>query len=111
MIYIPSAMKFGTQSRSTSFILNMIFENCGSWPEIKDFGRFGLKIAICSNFYEMWHLVQIEYADYEYGTWNWWSWPTLLDLGKFGPNTEICTKFGTHNKSDILIMDIVLASV
>ena len=59
----------------------------------------------------MWHLVQIEYADYEYGTWNWWSWPTLLDLGKFGPNTEICTKFGTHNKSDILIMDIVLASV
>ena len=33
-------------------------------------GRFGLKIAICSNFYEIWQLVQIEYDDYEYSTWN-----------------------------------------
>ena len=36
-------------------------------------GRFGLKIAMCFNFYEIWHLVQIEHANYEYCTWNWWS--------------------------------------
>ena len=65
-------MKFGTQSRSSSLILNLIFENYRSWPEIKNLGRFGLKIAMCSNIYEIWHLVQIEHANYEYGTWNWW---------------------------------------
>ena len=95
MIYIPSTMKFGTQSRSTSFILNMIFENCGSWPEIKNFGIFGLKIAMCSNFYEMWYLVQIEYADYEYSTWS-----QHLNLHQIWHS----------NKSDMLIMDVILAS-
>ena len=65
---ISNAMTFGTQSRSSSLILNIIFENCGSWPEIKYFSRFGLKIAMCSNFYEIWHLVQMEHAYYEYNT-------------------------------------------
>ena len=66
MKYMPNAMKkFGTQSRSSLLILN-IFENCGSWPEIGH--RFGLKISICSNFYEIWHLMQIEHANYEYNT-------------------------------------------
>ena len=73
MNYISNAMKFGTQSRSSSLILNMVFENCGSWLEIKNLGRFGLKIAMCSNFYEIWHWFQIEHANYEYSTWNWWS--------------------------------------
>ena len=41
----------------------MIFENCGSSPEIKNLGRIGLKIAMCSNFYEIWHLLQIEHAN------------------------------------------------
>ena len=50
MEYISSTMKFDTQSRSSSLILDMIFENCVSWPEIKNLGRFGLKIAMCSNF-------------------------------------------------------------
>ena len=87
---IPYAMKFGTQSRSSSLILSMIFENCGPWSEIKNLDRFGLKIAMCSNFYEIWHLVQIEHAHYEYSTWNWWSSPKIIDSDKFGPNTEIC---------------------
>ena len=56
-------------------------------------GRFVLKIAMCSNFYEIWHLVQIEHGNYEYGTWNWWSWPKMIDLGKFWPNMEICSDF------------------
>ena len=93
MKYIPSAMKFDTQSRSSWLILNMIFENCGSWPEIKNLSRFGLKIAICSDFYEIWHLVQMEHANYEYCTSNWWSWPKIMDSGKFGPNNEICSDF------------------
>ena len=89
----PYAMKFGTQSRSSSLILSMIFENCGLWSEIKSLGRFGLKIAMGSTFYEIWHLVQIEHANYEYNTWNWLSWPKTLDSDKFGPKTEICCDF------------------
>ena len=81
MKYIPNAMKFDTQSRSSLLIVNMIL------------GRFGLKIAICFNFFKIWQLVQIEYANYEYGTWNWWSWPKIIDLGKFWPNMEICSDF------------------
>ena len=73
MKYISNARKFGTQSRSGLLILNMIFENCASLPEIINLGRFGLKIAICSNSYEIWHLLQIEQVSYEYSTWNWWS--------------------------------------
>ena len=73
MKYISNARKFGTQSRSSLLILNMIFENYASWPEIINLGRFGLKIAMCSNFYEIWHLLQIEHANYEYSTWNGWS--------------------------------------
>ena len=67
MKYIHCAMKFGTQTSSSSIILN-IFENYGSWPTIKNLGRFGLKIAMCSNFYEIWLLAQIEHASYEYNT-------------------------------------------
>ena len=39
-------MKFGNQSRSSSLIINMIFEIA----EIKNLGRFGFKIAICPIF-------------------------------------------------------------
>ena len=93
MKYILNAMKFGTQSRLSLLILNMIFENCRSWPEIKVLGRFGLKTAMCSNFFEIWHLVQIEHANYDYSTLNWWSWAKIIDSGKFRPNTEICSNF------------------
>ena len=68
MKYTPNAMKFDPQSRSSLLILNMKFENCGSWLEIKNVGRFGLKFSMCSNFYKTWHLVQIEHANYEYNT-------------------------------------------
>ena len=65
MKYIANAMKFDTQSRLSWLILNMIFENSESSPEINFGHRFGLKIAMCSTFYEIWHLVQIEHANYE----------------------------------------------
>ena len=48
-----------------------------------------------TSFYEMWHLGQIEHANYEYSTSNWWSWTKIIDLGKFGPNTEICSDFNS----------------
>ena len=71
-------------------------------------GRFGLKIAMSSNFYDIWHLVQIKHANYEYGTWNWWSWLKIKIWANFAP---IFMKFGTRNKWNMLIMNILLAMV
>ena len=34
------------------------------------FAKFDPKTEMYSNFYEIWHLEQIEHADYEYKTWN-----------------------------------------
>ena len=109
--------------------------NCGSWPEIKNLGRFGLKVASCPIFIkfgfqnksnmlivsiligsddldpklqicEIWSqnwsvlqfswnlaLEQIEHANYECSTWNWWSWPKIIDLRKFGPKIEMSSYF------------------
>ena len=46
-----------------------MLENSSSWPEMKNLGRFRLIIAVCSNFYEIWHLLQIEHGNDEYSTW------------------------------------------
>ena len=62
-------MIFDTQGRSSLLILNMIFKNSASWPEIKNLGRSGLKIVMCFNFYEICHLLQIEHFHWEYSTW------------------------------------------
>ena len=108
MKYISNAMEFGTQSRSSLQIVNKILENCGTWPEIKSLGKFDLKIAMCSSFYKIWHLVRIEHGNYEYGTWNWLSWPKIIDLGKFVLThtfAPIFMKFGTNNKWNMLIMN------
>ena len=49
---------------------------------------------MCSNFYEIWHLEQIEHVDYKLiMNRNWWSWPEIIDSDKFGPDTEICSNF------------------
>ena len=61
--------------------------------ENQKFAKFEPKNEMYFHFYEIWHLEQIEYADYEYSTWNWWSWPKIIDSGKFRPNTEICSNF------------------
>ena len=37
--------------------------------------------------------MQIEHANYEYSTWNWWSLPKIVDSGKFCPNTESSSDF------------------
>ena len=62
--------------------------NCGSWPEIKNLGRFGLKIAMCPIFmkfgtqYKSIMLIM-----------NLMIWPKIIDSGKFGPKIEICSNF------------------
>ena len=35
------------------------------------FAKFGPKTEMCSNFYDIWHLEQMEYTNYEYSNWNW----------------------------------------
>ena len=64
-------MKFGTQSRSSSLIINTIFEIVDLDSKLKTWGRFGLKIAMC----------------------------------------PIYMKFDTLNKPNMLMMNIILASV
>ena len=58
-------MKIGTQSRSSLLIWNIFLKIADLDPKL---GRFGLKIAICSKIYEVWHLVHTEHASSEYGT-------------------------------------------
>ena len=43
----------------------------------------------------LWNLAleQMENANYEYSTWNWWSWPKLIDSAKFGPKIEMYSSF------------------
>ena len=57
------------------------------------FAKFGPKTEISSNFGEIWHLEQMEHANYKYSTWNWWSWPKIIHSGKFGPEIEMCSNF------------------
>ena len=34
------------------------------------FAKFGPKTEMCSNFYKIGHLEQVEHINYEYSTWN-----------------------------------------
>ena len=56
MKYIPNAMNFVNQSKSSLLIINMIFE----------IGYLDPKLKTCDvpNFYKIWHLEQIEHANY-----------------------------------------------
>ena len=56
-------MKFGTQSRSDSLIINIIFENA-------DLGQIWSQNCNVPDFYKIWHSAQIEHANYEYVNWN-----------------------------------------
>ena len=42
----PNTMKFGTKSRSSSLIINMIFEIAN----LESLSRFGLKVSMCLIF-------------------------------------------------------------
>ena len=71
MKYIPNAIKFGIQSRSSWLIINVIFEIADLDSKLNTWADLALKIAMCLIF----------------------------------------KKFGTHNKLNMLIMNIILASV
>ena len=58
-----------------------------------EFAKFGPKREMCYNFYKIWHLEQMEHANYEYSIWNWSHWPKIIYLGKFGPKFEMCPNF------------------
>ena len=53
------------------------------------FAKFGVKTEMCSNFYEISHLEQIEHTNYEYSTWNDDLNQKMIDSGKFGPKIEM----------------------
>ena len=53
MKHIPDAMKFGTQSRSSLLIINMIFMIADLDPKFKYLGRLGFKIAMCLIFMKL----------------------------------------------------------
>ena len=64
-----------------------------------DSGKFGLNTEICSNFYEIWHLQQIEHANEKYNKhqclerWcNYWRRMIIgsewLQVVKFDPQSE-----------------------
>ena len=48
---------------------------------------------MCSNIYEIWHLVEMEHANYEYSNGNWKPWPKIIDSEKVCPSTEIGSDF------------------
>ena len=62
--------------------------NCGSWPEIKSFGRFGLKIAMCLIFMKFGNQSQSNMLIYEYINWNWWPWPKIRSLWNLVPRLK-----------------------
>ena len=66
MKYIPNAMKFGTQSRSSLLIINMVFEIAGLDPKLNTWSQN----CNLPDFYEILHSEQIEHANYKYINWN-----------------------------------------
>ena len=59
-------MKFGTQSRSSTLIINMIFETADLDPKLKAWSQN----CNVPDFYEIWQSEQIEHDNYEYINWN-----------------------------------------
>ena len=59
-------MKFGSQNKSNMPVMNM-FINWNLLFDLKlQICKFGAKTEICFIFYEIWHLQQIENANYNY---------------------------------------------
>ena len=56
-------MKFGNQSRSSSLIINTIFEIADLDPKLKAWADLVSKLQ-CAQFFEIWHSEQIEHANY-----------------------------------------------
>ena len=64
-------MEFGTESRSSSLIINMIFEAADLDPKLY-LGSRWMWSQNCNvpDFHEIWHLEQIKHANYECINWS-----------------------------------------
>ena len=74
-------------------------------------GKFGPKNEINSQCYEIWQPEQVKFVNYKYDIWNYGSWPEIKNLGRFGLKIAmypIFMKFGTQNKSNMLIINIFI---
>ena len=64
--------------------------------------------------YEIWHSEQVKFVNHKYNIWNCGSWLEIKNLGRFGLKIAMCPiymKFDTLNKPNMLMMNIILASV
>ena len=85
-------MKFGIQSKWNTLSMNILIGIDDLKPKFKKLRNLGPKLR-CFNFYEIWHLEQVEHPNYDYSNWNWLYWPKIIDSGKFGPKIEMCPMF------------------
>ena len=58
-------MKFDAQSRSSSLIVNMIFQIVDLDPKLNTW-QIWFQNCNVTDFYEVWHSEHIEHASYEY---------------------------------------------
>ena len=70
MKYTLNATKLGNQNRSSSLIINMIFEIADLDPKLIIYKQIWSQNWNVTDFYEIWHSEQIEHANYEYINWN-----------------------------------------
>ena len=70
MKYTLNATKLGNQNRSSSLIINMIFEIADLDPKLIIYRQIWSQNWNVTDFYEIWHSEQIEHANYEYINWN-----------------------------------------
>ena len=70
MKYLPKTTKFGNQSRSSSLIINMIFEIADLGPKLKTWTDLVSKLQCARFLLNLTHSEQIEHANYYYVNWN-----------------------------------------
>ena len=75
------------------------------------FAKFCPKSEMCSSFDEIWHLEQMERANYEYSTWYWWYWPKFIDSSKLVPKIKMCSYFHEIWQSGHFSISFNIASV
>ena len=74
-------------------------------------GKFGPKNEIYSQCYEIWHSEQVKFVNHKYGIWNCGSWLEIKSMGRSGLTIAMSLtfrKFGTQNKSTMLIINILI---
>ena len=76
--------------------------------------KFVPKSEICSQYYKIWQSKQVKFVIHKHDIWNYGPWREIKNFGIFGLSIAmypIFIEFGTHNKSNMLVMNIILASV